>query len=593
MQDESPSHAEQVALFRYGLIADLIHLRPGGGRAGRYGRYVKLREKAAAAYTIPGSRRTRVAVEAIRGWLHDYREHGFEGLKPKPRADVGTTRHIPQHVADLLVALKDEHRDWTIPTVVAEARRMAAAGEADVPEDLALPTSTVHRLLTRAGAPAASAVPATPPQLTAIPVENTRWGKGGRVSRGRTPMPNRGPGSSASMSQLHFSCLDALALPPCEIDVQKAQAPPYAKRIETGAVTFVQRFDGTLGCFVHFHVVVVDGVFARDESGSVSFVQGRAPSQKDVADVAARVQRRMTRWLRRRGLIDERPPEERSNEASGPTPLEACMQMSLVGGTFLRLDEDGTPLDLDDDRFRTRGKSPWSAESCGFDVHAGVTVRAGDREGLERLFRYGARPPFSLERLSLLRDGRVAYRLRKPRRNGATHLVLEPLRLLARIAAVIPPPRFPLLRLSGVFAPSSSWRSSVVPKGPARAADASRAPATKKRKPKSAPSPPGSPILAGPAEQHDAPPRTAHASRGPRTSLGSSIAPGPFARIDWGSLLKRVYLEDVLACPCRGRRRILADVTDPEVVASILRHLNLPTEPPPVARARDPTCDAA
>lgn len=156
MQDESPSHAEQVALFRYGLIADLIHLRPGGGRAGRYGRYVKLREKAAAAYTIPGSRRTRVAAEAIRGWLHDYREHGFEGLKPKPRADVGTTRHIPQHVADLLVALKDEHRDWTIPTVVAKARRMAAAGEADVPEDLALPTSTVqtstvHRLLTRAG----------------------------------------------------------------------------------------------------------------------------------------------------------------------------------------------------------------------------------------------------------------------------------------------------------------------------------------------------------------------------------------------------------------------------------------------------------
>ena len=32
----------------------------------------------------------------------------------------------------------------------------------------------------------------------------------------------------------------------------------------------------------------------------------------------------------------------------------------------------------------------------------------------------GARPPFSLERLSILADGRVAYLLRKPRRNGAT-----------------------------------------------------------------------------------------------------------------------------------------------------------------------------
>ena len=50
-------------------------------------------------------------------------------------------------------------------------------------------------------------------------------------------------------------------------------------------------------------------------------------------------------------------------------------------------------------RFRAAGKGPWVAEASGFNVHAGVLVRAGDREGLERLCRYGARPPFSLERL--------------------------------------------------------------------------------------------------------------------------------------------------------------------------------------------------
>ncbi|XYI02232.1 transposase [Sorangium sp. So ce1128] len=63
---------------------------------------------------------------------------------------------------------------------------------------------------------------------------------------------------------------------------------------------------------------------------------------------------------------------------------------------------------------------------AGFNIHAGVRLRAGDRAGLERLCRYGARPPFSLERIWLLPDGRVEYRLRKPRRNGATHLVLAP-----------------------------------------------------------------------------------------------------------------------------------------------------------------------
>jgi transposase InsO family protein len=151
MDNESKSRAEQIALFRYGLISDLIHHPPGGGRAGHNGLYAKLREKAALEYAIPGSRRMRVAPETLRGWLRDYREHGFDGLLPKPRADIGSARHIPQEVVDLLVALKDEHRDWTVSTVIAEARRMAAAGEAVVSESLALPTSTVHRLLARAG----------------------------------------------------------------------------------------------------------------------------------------------------------------------------------------------------------------------------------------------------------------------------------------------------------------------------------------------------------------------------------------------------------------------------------------------------------
>jgi hypothetical protein len=48
------------------------------------------------------------------------------------------------------------------------------------------------------------------------------------------------------------------------------------------------------------------------------------------------------------------------------------------------------------------------AEASGFNVNASVTVRSGDREGLERLCRYCARPSFSLERLSILADGRVA-----------------------------------------------------------------------------------------------------------------------------------------------------------------------------------------
>jgi hypothetical protein len=116
------------------------------------------------------------------------------------------------------------------------------------------------------------------------------------------------------------------------------------------------------------------------------------------------------------------------------------MQLSLFGSTSSRLAKDGAavPLAVDDARCRGAGKGPWVAEASGFNVHAGVTVRAGDREGLERLCRYCARPPFSLERLSMLPDGRVAYLLRKPRRNGATHLVMTPMQFLARLSSLIP-----------------------------------------------------------------------------------------------------------------------------------------------------------
>jgi hypothetical protein len=53
----------------------------------------------------------------------------------------------------------------------------------------------------------------------------------------------------------------------------------------------------------------------------------------------------------------------------------------------------------------------------------------------------------------------------------------------------------------------------------------------------------------------------------------------------------RVYLVDVLACPCGGRRAIVADLSEREVVVAILAHLELPTEAPPLARARSPGFD--
>ncbi len=58
-----------------------------------------------------------------------------------------------------------------------------------------------------------------------------------------------------------------------------------------------------------------------------------------------------------------------------------------------------------------------------FTLHADTAVAAHDRDGLERLCRYGARPPFAHRRLRLTPSGQVAYRLRRPWFTGQTEIV--------------------------------------------------------------------------------------------------------------------------------------------------------------------------
>jgi putative transposase len=91
---------EQLALFRYGLIADLIHRAPGERNL-----FPLLREKAERVYEIPGSRRTRVAAETIRDWLMAYRRGGFDALRPRRRGRFhrvsptccASSRRTPRH----------------------------------------------------------------------------------------------------------------------------------------------------------------------------------------------------------------------------------------------------------------------------------------------------------------------------------------------------------------------------------------------------------------------------------------------------------------------------------------------------------------
>jgi hypothetical protein len=84
-----------------------------------------------------------------------------------------------------------------------------------------------------------------------------------------------------------------------------------------------------------------------------------------------------------------------------------------------------------------------------------------DREALERLARYGARPAFAHDRLTWTSDGRISYKLKRPWPDGRTHLVSEPVAFLRRLIGIIPPPRRHLVRYAGVFGPASKARPKL------------------------------------------------------------------------------------------------------------------------------------
>ena len=171
-------------------------------------------------------------------------------------------------------------------------------------------------------------------------------------------------------------------------------------------------------------------------------------------------------------------------------------------------------------------RKPLTAGVDDFTLHADTAVRAGDREGLERLARYGARPPFAHKRLRLTEAGKVSYRLRRPWVTGQTEIVLEPVAFLRRLVALIPPPRQNQTRYHGVFAANANLRPAVTALVPC-----------------------------GPHEPH------AHNTGGDPGRHPASPTRPP-SRLPWAEIFRRVFREDLFECPrCSGRMQVLAAIT--------------------------------
>jgi hypothetical protein len=327
-----------------------------------------------------------------------------------------------------------------------------------------------------------------------------------------------------------------------------ARGIPRAK-VQPGSVTFIQRFGSAMNLNLHFHCVFLEGVYLDRTEASLKpwFVQGEPPSDTDIAAVVQKISRRIICKLRHLGyleagidaavatgydpLVDDAPELARTLAASVQQRIafgeRAGQQVRRIGAGF---GHEGEVPSLTGTR---------CASVHGFSLHANTQVPAHRRDQLERLIRYTARGAVSLERLAQDANGDLVYTFTHPWSDGTTGIRLSPVELLEKLAALVPLPRVHLVRSGGCLAPHSHLRGAMIP----------------------------TPCQQGVEEPED---RTAS----PRWS--------------WTRLLKRVFALDMARCPwCqRGALRIIAAITQGEVIRKILRHLKRAADPPPIAPAR-------
>lgn len=100
---EKENYREQIALFRFSLIAPLVNDTYSESSKSEYCRNI-----AAKKHKLPSGIETTVASKTIIYWYHLYNRLGYDALKPKSRNDAGISRKIPTLFVDKVLDLKKQ-----------------------------------------------------------------------------------------------------------------------------------------------------------------------------------------------------------------------------------------------------------------------------------------------------------------------------------------------------------------------------------------------------------------------------------------------------------------------------------------------------
>jgi hypothetical protein len=155
---------------------------------------------------------------------------------------------------------------------------------------------------------------------------------------------------------------------------------------QTGMVTALQRTGGVLNANLHFHTLVLDGVFIEEPGDALAFHPTPAPTPRS----RRRSRRSATRCNGCWCAAAWSPATTRRGRRIGSLRSPLCWRGSLgcragAGGSS----RGGRVRRLGDERdtAAVTSRGARQAHLDGFDLHANVWVSANDRAGLGRLCR--------------------------------------------------------------------------------------------------------------------------------------------------------------------------------------------------------------
>jgi len=102
-----------------------------------------------------------------------------------------------------------------------------------------------------------------------------------------------------------------------------------------------------------------------------------------------------------------------------------------------------------------------SNDESHLPAQAATAIKTQERDRLEKLVRYMARPATAGERRSLTAENSIKLRLKNPWRDGPESILFSPSEFIEKLIALIPIPRFHLTSYYGVFANRSQFRSKM------------------------------------------------------------------------------------------------------------------------------------